>query len=132
MILKWSQGWVVLDKRFHTGPSCQDACHIPFISHVNICFTKSFFIFNSTLPEIPRTSLVAQTVKCLPTMRETRVRSLGREGPLEKEMATHSSVLSWRIPWMEEPGGLQLAKSQTRLNNFTFTFPGIANTASKQ
>ena len=52
-------------------------------------------------------SLVAQTVRCLPTMRETRVRSLGREGILEKEMATHSSVLVWKIPWREEPGGLQ-------------------------
>ena len=51
-----------------------------------------------------RTSLVAQTVKCLHTMRETGVRSLGREDPLEKEMATHSSILAWKIPWMEEPG----------------------------
>ena len=46
-------------------------------------------------------------VKCLSTMRETRVRSLGQEDPLEKEMATHSSILAWIIPWMEEPGGLQ-------------------------
>ena len=52
-------------------------------------------------------SLVAQTVKRLPTMRETQVRSLGREVPLEKEMATHSSILAWRIPWREEPGRLQ-------------------------
>ena len=52
-------------------------------------------------------SLVAQMVKCLPTMRETQVQSLGWEDPLEKEMATHSSILAWRIPWMEEHGGLQ-------------------------
>ena len=52
------------------------------------------------------TSLVAQTVKCLPTMRETRVLSLGWEDPLEKEMATHSSVLAWRIPGTGEAGGL--------------------------
>ena len=52
------------------------------------------------------TSLVAQMVKHLPTTQETRVRSLGWEDPLEKEMATHSSVLAWRIPWMEEPSGL--------------------------
>ena len=52
-------------------------------------------------------SLVAQWVKRLPTMRETRVQSLGREDPLEKEMATHASTLAWKIPWMEEPGGLQ-------------------------
>ena len=51
-------------------------------------------------------SLVAQTLKRLPTMRETWVRSLGREDPLEKEMATHSSTLAWRIPGMEEPGWL--------------------------
>ena len=53
------------------------------------------------------TSLVAQTLKCLPAMLETQVRSLGREDPLEKEMATHSSTLAWRIPWTEEPGRLQ-------------------------
>ena len=51
------------------------------------------------------TSLVAQMVKHLPTMEETRVRSLGWEDPLEKEMATHSSILAWKIPWTEEPGG---------------------------
>ena len=47
---------------------------------------------------------MARTVKHLPTMRVTRVRSLGREDPLEKEMATHSSTLAWKIPWMEKPG----------------------------
>ena len=50
---------------------------------------------------------MAQTVKRLPTVWETRVQSLGREDPLEKEMAIHSSILAWKIPWMEEPGGLQ-------------------------
>ena len=55
---------------------------------------------------------MAQTVKCLPTMRETRVQSLGQEDPLEKEMATHSSTLAWKIPWTEEPGGLQSMGSQ--------------------
>ena len=52
------------------------------------------------------TSLMAQTVKRLPTMWETWVQSLGREDLLEKEMATHSSILPWEIPWTEEPGGL--------------------------
>ena len=52
-------------------------------------------------------SLQAQMVKLLPAMQETRVRSLGWEDPLEKEMATHSSTLAWKIPWMEEPGRLQ-------------------------
>ena len=54
-----------------------------------------------------RTSLVAQMVKCLPAMRETWVRSLGQEDPLEKEKATHSSILAWKIPWTEGPGRLQ-------------------------
>ena len=52
-------------------------------------------------------SLVSQTVKNPPTMQETQVQSLSREGLLEKEMATHSSILAWKIPWMEEPGRLQ-------------------------
>ena len=55
---------------------------------------------------------MAQTVKHLPTMREIRVRSLGREDPLEKEMATHSSTLAWKIPWTEKPGRLQSMGSQ--------------------
>ena len=50
---------------------------------------------------------MAQTVKRLPTKRETQVQSLGQEDPLEKDMATHSSILAWKIPWTEEPGGLQ-------------------------
>ena len=56
--------------------------------------------------------LVAQRLKHLPLMRETWVRSLGQEDPLEKEMATRSSILAWRIPWAEEPGGLQSTGSQ--------------------
>ena len=58
------------------------------------------------------TSLVAQTVKSLPTMRETQVPSLGREDSLEKEMTTHSSILAWKIPWIEELGRLQSMESQ--------------------
>ena len=50
---------------------------------------------------------MALTVKCLSAVQETRVRSLGQEDPLEKEMATHCSTLFWKIPWMEEPSGLQ-------------------------
>ena len=57
--------------------------------------------------------MVAQMVKHLPTMRETRVQFLGREDLLEKEMATYSSILAWKIPWTEEPGGyIQLKRSQ--------------------
>ena len=55
---------------------------------------------------------MAQQVKNSPSGQETRVRSLGQEDPLEEEMATHSSILAWRIPWTEEPGGLQSMGSQ--------------------
>ena len=58
------------------------------------------------------TSLVAQTVEDLPAVRDTQVQSLGGEDPLEKEMATHSSILAWRIPRTEEPGGLGHMGSQ--------------------
>ena len=57
-------------------------------------------------------SLVAQMVKLLPAVWETWVQSLGWEDPLEKEMATHSSTLAWKIPWTEEPGRLQSMRSQ--------------------
>ena len=70
------------------------------------------------------TSLVAHRLKHLPGMRETWVWSLGREDPLEKEMATHCSTLAWRIPWREGPGRLQSMGSQSRtwLSGFAFTF----------
>ena len=71
-----------------------------------------------------RASLVAQTIKRLPAMRETWVQSLGWEDPLEKEMAPHSSTLAWEIPWTEEPGRpgrLQSmgSQSRTQLSDFT-------------
>ena len=59
-----------------------------------------------------RTSFLAQTVKRVPTMQKTRVRSLDREGPLEKKMAIHSSTLAWKTPWMEDRGRLQSMGSQ--------------------
>ena len=65
--------------------------------------------FGDNLKGLP---LVAQMVKHLPAMRETRVQSLGWEDLLEKEMATHSNILAWRIPWTEEPGRLQSMGSQ--------------------
>ena len=66
---------------------------------------------------------MAQVLKNLPAMWETGVRSLGQEDTLEKEMATHSSILAWRIPWTEGLGGQsRAAKSPTRLSDFTFTF----------
>ena len=58
------------------------------------------------------TSLVAQTVKNLPAMPETQVQSLGWKEPLKEEMATHSSIFAWEIPWTEEPGGLQSMRLQ--------------------
>ena len=67
---------------------------------VFLVFSCFFFFFSS------RTSLVAQLVKNLPVVQETWVRSLGWEDSLEKEMATHSSILAWKISWTEVPGGL--------------------------
>ena len=67
---------------------------------------------------------MAQRLKCLPAMRETWVRSLGWEDPLGKELATHSSIVAWRIPWMEKAGGLQSTGSQRVRHDFTFTFSG--------
>ena len=66
---------------------------------------------------INRTFLVAQTVKCLPTMQETWVQSLGREDLLEKEMASHSSILAWKIPWMEETGKLLQSMGSQRVGD---------------
>ena len=66
-------------------------------------------------------SLVAQTIKNLPAMQKSLVQSLDFEEPLEKGMATHSSILAWRIPWTEEPGGLQV-QSLTQLSDFHFEF----------
>ena len=83
-----------------------DIYHINFI-YIPIFVCKLLFV-----------SLVAQTVKRLSTMRETRVRSLGQEDPLEKEMAAHSTILAWRIPWTEEPGGLQSMGSQRVEHDF--------------
>ena len=67
-----------------------------------------------------RASLVAQIVENLPAMQETWVQSLGRADSLEKGMATHSSIVTWRIPWTEEPGGLivhEFAKNRTQMSS---------------
>ena len=68
--------------------------------------------FRGWVAEAWEASLVAQTVKNLPAVQESRIRSVGWEDPLEKEMAAHSSILAWKIPWTEEPGGLQFTRSQ--------------------
>ena len=73
---------------------------------------KSDFTQRSEHSALPSSSLVAQTVKNLPEGQEMWVQSLGQEDPLEKEKAAHSSILAWRIPWTEEPGGVQATGSK--------------------
>ena len=82
-----------------------------------VLFSSSFFWY---LGVLLWTSLVAQMVKHLPTMRETQVQSLGWEDLLEKENATHSSTLAWKIPWTEEPGRATVQGSQRVRHDFTF------------
>ena len=67
-----------------------------------------FFFFS------PGTFLMAQTVKNLPAVRETQVQSMGQEDPLEKGGATHSSILAWKIPWIEEPGRRSMGSQRVR------------------
>ena len=88
----------------HKSSSSLASETVILISAFSFCFGLLFCIFSNLIVKLA--SLVAQTVKLLPTMRETWVRSLGQEDPLEKEMATHSSTLAWKIPWTEEPGRL--------------------------
>ena len=88
----------------------------PLVSYTVVMTNKlsylSVFLVFMCLPNYEGASLVAQSVKSLPAVQETRVRSLGWEDPLEKGKATHSSIFAWRIPWTEEPGGLQSMGSQ--------------------
>ena len=90
-----------------------------------------YCIYNLHSIYIVLASLVAQMVKSLPAERETGVQSLGWEHPLEKEIAIHSSILAWKIPWMEEPGGLQFMGSQRVGHNWaislTYTVLGITS-----
>ena len=86
-----------------------------------ICRFQLFPMFNHFFTGV---SLVVQAVKSLPPMQENWVHSLGQEDPLEEGMAGHSSILAWRIPWTEEPGGPtvhRVAKSWTRLSSYHFT-----------
>ena len=69
----------------------------------SFCLCLNHILLNSAYLQFVLTSLVAQTVKSLPAMQETRVPSLGREDPLQKKITTHSSILAWEIPWIEEP-----------------------------
>ena len=79
-------------------------------------------VFSSCCLWFTLTSLVAQRVKCLPAMLEIWVRSLCWENPLEKEMAAHSSILAWKIPWTEKPGRLQSMGSQRVGHNWRLHF----------
>ena len=85
-----------------------------FCDRLKLSLSNAELQCNSCLTQPPLiwSSLLAQAVKNLPTMRETWVPSLGPEDPLEEEMVTHSTVLAWRIPWKEEPGGIQSMESQ--------------------
>ena len=83
----------------------------PFVFFLMIIRNKKIKQFAQAL-SLSWASLIAQMVKHLSVMRETRVRSLGWEDPLEKEMATHSRIHAWKVPWTEEPGGLQSMGSQ--------------------
>ena len=76
-------------------------------------------------------TLVAQRVKHLPAMQETWVRSLSQEDPLEKEMATHSSTLAWKIPWTEKPGRLQSMGSQRVEHNWATSLTPLGSSASE-
>ena len=82
------------------------------LTHPSLLQVITLPSFLNSLFSLYKASLVAQMVKNLPARQETRMQSLGREGPLEEEMATHTSVLAWRIPRTEEPGGLQSVGSQ--------------------
>ena len=89
-----------------------------YLSHKGMVRSSRWFDEVFTM----RVSLLAQTVKNLPAMQETQVQSLGGEDPLEKGMATHPSIPSWRIPWSEEPGGLESMGSQTGRHNWATNF----------
>ena len=82
------------------------------VSELGVAPSGEVDLENRNVFKAPGASLVAQRLKCLPSMRETQVLSLSREDPLEKDMVTHSSILAWRIPWTEELGGLQPMGSQ--------------------
>ena len=100
---------------FSFASGCVTQHDIFFYSH-QCCVYKELILLYAEEAEVERFyedhSLVAQKLKRLPGMQETQVQSLGREDSLEKEMATHSSTLAWRIPWREEPGRLQSMVSQ--------------------
>ena len=102
------------DRFFTAVPSYQlfiDASWVPLRELLQLTYHININVFLEFMFE-SRTSMVTQMVKCLSTMRETGVRALGREDPLEKEMAIHSNIIAWKIPWTEGHGRLQSMGSQ--------------------
>ena len=108
-----------------TGLGCELNKPVRWLRLYIVFFLARLIPFKSMMGELLKSSgtgqrnLVAQSVKNPPAVQETRVPSLDREDPLEKEMATHSSILAWKISWTREPGGLQsmVLQSQARLSN---------------
>ena len=113
-------GWGIVQSTTQKGIGPDSELRMPYVLRYLLCvkFLTDIISLNTT------THQVAQMVKCLPAVQKTWVWSLGWEDPLEKEMATHSSTVAWKIPWMEEPARLQSTGSQrvTQLSDFTFTF----------
>ena len=108
--------WQNFTRTSHVFPCCDLLWKCSFFCYAEAHFLQSF---------LPLGFPVAQMVKNLPAMLEIQVRSLGQEGYLEKQMATHSNILAWRIPCTEKPGGLQSMGSQRvghdwATNTFTF------------
>ena len=112
-----SPSWTLLPPPSPYHPSGSSQCTSP--KHPVLCsnfpLIFSFTCWLDCVAELlHRASLIAQLVKNSPAMQETRIQSPGQEDVLEKEMATHSSILAWRIPWTEERGGLQSLGSQSQ------------------
>ena len=106
------------------GSHCSSLLSLSPVHNLSHCGTKYSHSQALGLGSPVETSLVAQMVKHLPTVQESWARSLGREDPLEREMATHSSTLAWKIPWTEEHGRLQSMGSQrVRHDQATSFFP---------
>ena len=120
------QGWRAADFTIRLSENAEWG-HTGYRTYSSVHFSPmKIYLLVVLFLDIYWASLVAQMVKNPPAMHETWVQSLGWEDPLEKEMATHSSILAWRIPWAEKPGGLQSMGSQRVGHNwvtFTFTYP---------
>ena len=104
------------DRKWRKEMRTREYYQRPTLPRPQLCFRSSQGI---ATPKESKTSLVAQMLKNLPAIQETWARSLGWKDPLEKEIATHSIILAWKIPGIEEPGGLQSigSQSQTQLRN---------------